>query len=75
VSGLAAAIGPWLARLRQAGGGGGGALALEQVLSLDPRRRLCLVRCGARKVLLLVGGPQDCVVGWLDPEDSGAPPA
>jgi flagellar protein FliO/FliZ len=48
---------------------------LEQVLALDPRRRLCLVRCGTRRVLLLVGGTQDCVVGWLDAEEPGAPPS
>ena len=45
---------------------GGAAMALEQVLALDARRRLCLVRCGGRRVVLLVGGTQDCVVGWLD---------
>lgn len=42
-------------------------LALEQSLALDPRRRLLLVRCGARRVLLMTGGAQDVVVGWLDP--------
>jgi hypothetical protein len=47
--------------------GGGGALAVEQVLALDGRRRLCIVRCEQRRVLLLVGGNQDLVVGWLDP--------
>ncbi len=51
-----------LGRLR----GGGGALAIEQVLALDGRRRLCIVRCEQRRVLLLVGGNQDLVVGWLD---------
>ncbi len=45
---------------------GAGALALEQVLPLDGRRRLCIVRCERRRVLLLVGGAQDVVVGWLD---------
>jgi flagellar protein FliO/FliZ len=48
----------------------GGPLAIEQVLALDPRRRLLLVRCGPRRLLLLTGGPQDIVVGWPD----GAPP-
>lgn len=57
---------PWLtaalARMRP----NGGALMLEQALPLDARRRLCLVRCEGRRVLLLVGGSQDLVVGWLD---------
>jgi flagellar protein FliO/FliZ len=44
----------------------GGPLALEQVLPLDPRRRLLLVRCGDKRVLLLTGGGRDCVIGWLD---------
>ncbi len=40
-------------------------LALQESLSLDPRRRLVLVRCDGREVLLLTGGTQDQVVGWL----------
>jgi flagellar protein FliO/FliZ len=43
-----------------------GPLRLEQTIPLDARRRLLLVRCGGRRVLLLTGGPQDVVVGWLD---------
>lgn len=49
---------------------GGGRMSLVQVLALDPRRRLHLVRCDDRHVLLLTGGGADLVVGWLD-----APPA
>lgn len=45
---------------------GNGALVLEQALPLDARHRLCLVRCEDRRVLLLVGGSRDLVVGWLD---------
>lgn len=44
-----------------------GPLAIVQVQALDPRRRLLLVRCADRHVLLLTGGPQDLVVGWLEP--------
>jgi flagellar protein FliO/FliZ len=44
-----------------------GPLALEQVLVLDARRRLVLVRCGPRRVLLLTGGTQDLLLGWIDP--------
>ena len=47
--------------------GGDGPLRLEQAIPLDTSRRLLLVRCGARRVLLLTGGAQDVVVGWLDP--------
>ncbi|MDA8249456.1 MAG: flagellar biosynthetic protein FliO [Rhodospirillales bacterium] len=44
-----------------------GVLALEQVLALDARRRIVLVRCGTRRLLLLTGGPQDVSLGWLEP--------
>ena len=42
-------------------------LATEDVLALDGRRRLHLVRCEGRRVLLLTGGGADVVVGWVDP--------
>jgi flagellar protein FliO/FliZ len=45
-----------------------GRLALVSAHALDPRRRLLLVRCDGRHVLLLTGGPQDVVVGWIDGE-------
>jgi flagellar protein FliO/FliZ len=52
-----------------------GPLRLEQTLALDTRRRLLLVRCGPRTVLLLTGGGQDVVVGWLDtPTENPEPP-
>lgn len=44
-----------------------GTLAVEQVLALDTRRRLVLVRCDGRRLLLLTGGPQDMALGWLEP--------
>ena len=40
---------------------------IEGVTQDAPRRRLLLVHCGERRVLLLTGGAQDVVVGWLDP--------
>jgi flagellar protein FliO/FliZ len=40
-------------------------LKTEEVLPLDSRRRLVIVRCDGREALLLLGGPQDVVVGWL----------
>lgn len=41
-------------------------LASEDTLALDGRRRLHLVRCEGRQVLLLTGGASDVVVGWVD---------
>ena len=54
---------------------GGGRLSLVQVLALDPRRRLHLVRCDNRHLLLLTGGGSDVVVGWVEtpPGAEGAP--
>ncbi len=43
----------------------GGRLAILDTVPLDARRRLHLVRCDSRQVLLLTGGGQDVVVGWL----------
>ena len=53
----------------------GGRLSLVQVLALDPRRRLNLVRCDGRHVLVLTGGTHDVVVGWLDEPQRPAEPA
>ncbi len=58
-------------------------LALQDSLALDSRRRLLVVRCGARDVVLMTGGAQDVVVGWLpqplpaavDRRSDGAPPS
>jgi flagellar protein FliO/FliZ len=43
----------------------GARLGVQESLALDARRRLTLVRCDGRDVLLLTGGAQDQVVGWL----------
>ena len=48
---------------------GTGRLAIEQSLALDPRRRLLLIRCDNRQLLLLTGGSQDQMLGWLEPTD------
>lgn len=45
---------------------GTGRLAIVEAIALDPRRRLCLVRCDQRHLLLVTGGAQDVVVGWID---------
>ena len=44
---------------------GGRRLVVQEVLAIDARRRLLLVRCDGRDLLLLTGGAQDAVVGWL----------
>jgi len=41
-------------------------LTLQDAIALDSRRRLLVVRCGTRDVVLLTGGGQDVVVGWLN---------
>ncbi len=46
-------------------------LLVEEAIALDQRRRLHLVNCEGRRVLLLTGGGQDVVVGWLP--DRAAP--
>ncbi len=40
-------------------------LVLQDSLAIDPKRRLVLVRCDGRDVLLLTGGGADQVVGWI----------
>jgi flagellar protein FliO/FliZ len=43
----------------------GRTLVLRESIALDPRRRVHLVQCGNRHVVLLTGGGQDVVVGWV----------
>ncbi len=45
-------------------------LMVQDVIALDSRRRLHVVRCGARDVVLLTGGGQDVVVGWMPQQGS-----
>ena len=40
-------------------------LILRESIALDPRRRIHIVQCGQRQVVLLTGGGQDLVVGWM----------
>lgn len=55
-----------LVALRNLRGTSGAArtLFLKETIALDPRRRLHVVQCGQRQVVLLTGGGQDLVVGW-----------
>jgi len=43
----------------------GRVLRVQDCIALDSRRRLHLVACGERDVLLLTGGGTDIVVGWV----------
>ena len=42
-------------------------LSIVESLNLDATRRLVLVRCDGRELLLLTGGPQDISLGWVEP--------
>ncbi len=50
-------------------GTGSRLLAIEESVTLDSRRTLRVVRCAERRVVLLTGGSQDLVVGWLPDAD------
>jgi flagellar protein FliO/FliZ len=43
----------------------GRTLVLRESIALDPRRRIHLVQCGPRQVVLLTGGGHDVIIGWL----------
>jgi flagellar protein FliO/FliZ len=43
-------------------GAPGRRLALVETLALDPRRRISLIRCDGRELLVLTGGPQDVLL-------------
>ena len=45
-------------------------LAVQEVLAIDARRRLLLLRCDGREVLLMTGGSQDQMLGWLPARDA-----
>ena len=68
----------WLAgRVARFGGmaqrpASGRLLAVQDVIPLDARRRLHLIQCDERRVLLLTGGAQDIVVGWIDRKEPTA---
>jgi flagellar protein FliO/FliZ len=59
-----------LARLLQATGWRtiphiGRSLVVRETVALDSRRRLHLIECADRQVIVLTGGSQDLVVGWV----------
>ena len=65
VLGLVLLAARWARSAGLARGGTGQRLTLLETLALDRVRRLHVVRCDGREVLLLTGGPADQVVGWL----------
>jgi flagellar protein FliO/FliZ len=70
VAALAAVIGLVIILGRFARAGGiaprtGRDLAVREVIALDSRRRLHLIRCNGQDVLLMTGGAHDVVVGWM----------
>ncbi|PWC28263.1 flagellar biosynthetic protein FliO [Teichococcus aestuarii] len=62
--------------LAAAGRRGSGAaprrLALLESLPIDPRRRLLLLRCDGRELLVLTGGPQDLLLSATPGAGAGA---
>lgn len=74
LAGVLAALVLALRGLRAAGMArrAGRRLAVEEALALDGRRRLVLVSCDGRALLLLTGGAQDVVLGWLPGGERGA---
>ncbi|MGI4941300.1 MAG: hypothetical protein ACRYHQ_12210 [Janthinobacterium lividum] len=52
--------------------GGGRRLQLREALALDRTRRLHLVACDGRDLLLLTGGGADVVVAWLPARETRA---
>jgi len=52
--------------------GTGRRLQLREALALDRTRRLHLVACDGRDLLLLTGGGADVVVAWLPARAAGA---
>jgi flagellar protein FliO/FliZ len=75
VAALAGVLGALVLLLRGLNAAGraraaGRRLAVEEAVALDARRRLVIARCDGRALLLLTGGGQDVVVGWLPAPDA-----
>ena len=46
-------------------------LCVIDSLALSPRRRLLLISCDGRDLLLLTGGAQDVMLGWIPNPTAG----
>jgi flagellar protein FliO/FliZ len=48
-------------------------LRIEETLAIDPRRRLLLLSCDGREMLVLAGaGTPEIMLGWLPPREPAA---
>ncbi len=72
--GLAGRVARWsgLSDKAARNGAGGARLRVVESLRLDPKRRLLLLACDGREALVLAGGGQDVLVGWLADTDKHA---
>lgn len=52
----------------------GGLIIIKDVIALDSRSRLYLIGCRGRDVLLLLGGDNGQVIGWLSSNDPSSLP-
>ena len=43
-------------------------MSITDSLTLGPRKRLLLISCDGNDLLLLTGGAQDVLLGWLPPK-------
>ncbi len=50
-------------------------LRLVEAIAVDQRRRLHLLSCDGREVLVMTGGPADVTLGWLPDGQSVLPGA
>jgi flagellar protein FliO/FliZ len=67
LAGVLGALALVLRGLRAAGLGRaeGKRIGVVEAVALDGRRRLLLLRCDGREMLVMTGGPQDVALGWL----------
>ena len=71
VLGIVVLAGRGARMLRLAQPAAGRRLVLREALALDRTRRLQLVSCDGRELLLLIGSSSEQVVGWLPPAVPG----
>ena len=71
VLGMVVLAGRGARMLRLAQPTAGRRLVLGEVLALDRTRRLQLVSCDGRELLLLIGSSSEQVVSWLPPAAPG----
>mgnify|MGYP005810352933 CR=1 FL=1 len=45
-------------------------MAILEVLNIDSQRRLVLATCENKRMLLMIGGRQDLLIGWLDAKET-----